>query len=63
MITEEEIEAARTPNGGWTRAQLSKWSLPWPPPKGWKTEIIKTGKPYQHKQGEQTPEQYKDKVI
>jgi len=36
----EEIEAARTPAGGWTRAQLAQWGVPWPPPKGWKQRLI-----------------------
>jgi hypothetical protein len=31
-----EIEAAKTPSGGWTKADLAKWGVPWPPPKGWK---------------------------
>ncbi|OUC86499.1 hypothetical protein CA983_41685 [Streptomyces swartbergensis] len=35
----EEIEAARTPAGGWTRNQLAAWGVPWPPPKGWKEEV------------------------
>jgi hypothetical protein len=39
--TEEEIEAARTPAGGWTRAQLAEWGVPWPPPKGWKAALIR----------------------
>lgn len=39
MISKEEIEAARTENGGWTRAQLAKWGVPWPPPKGWKKKL------------------------
>lgn len=36
-----EIEAAKTSNGAWTRAQLAEWGVPWPPPKGWKGELIK----------------------
>ncbi|WP_432085548.1 hypothetical protein [Streptomyces sp. bgisy095] len=35
----EEIEAARTPAGGWMRDQLAAWGVPWPPPKGWKDEL------------------------
>ncbi|MEU1003785.1 hypothetical protein [Streptomyces tibetensis] len=35
----EEIEAARTPAGGWKRDQLAAWGVPWPPPKGWKDEL------------------------
>lgn len=35
----EEIAEARTPAGGWTRAQLSEWGVPWPPPKGWRKRL------------------------
>jgi len=38
-LSEEEILAARSPKGGWTRKTLEKWGVPWPPPKGWKTEL------------------------
>lgn len=34
-MTREEIEAGRSPKGGFTKEQLSKWGVPWPPPKGW----------------------------
>lgn len=40
--TAAEIEAARTPAGGWTREQLAEWGVPWPPPKGWKRALIRT---------------------
>lgn len=40
MVTFNDIEAARTPKGGWTRAQLAEWGVPWPPPKGWKQQLI-----------------------
>jgi hypothetical protein len=43
MITESEIMAARTENGGWTRDQLAAWGVPWPPPKGWKKALIEGG--------------------
>jgi hypothetical protein len=39
MPTAEEIEAGRSPAGGWTRAQLAQWGVPWPPPKGWKARL------------------------
>lgn len=39
MLTAEEIEAGRSPAGGWTRAQLAQWGVPWPPPKGWKAGL------------------------
>ena len=40
MPNEEEILAARTAKGGWTKAQLAEWGVPWPPPKGWKERLI-----------------------
>jgi hypothetical protein len=40
IVTNEEVEAAKTPNGGWTREQLSKWGVPWPPPKGWRKKLL-----------------------
>lgn len=42
--TEEEIEAARTPAGGWTRETLAGWGVPWPPPKGWKQDLLDRAK-------------------
>jgi hypothetical protein len=39
--TKDEIEAAKTPRGGWTREQLAKWGVPWPPPHGWKAALEK----------------------
>lgn len=38
-VTREEIEAAKTPAGGWTREQLAAWGVSWPPPKGWKKTL------------------------
>lgn len=37
--TRDEIEAGRSPNGGWTREQLAEWGIPWPPPKGWRRRL------------------------
>jgi len=37
--TPVEIEAAKTPAGGWTKATLASWGVPWPPPKGWRREL------------------------
>ncbi len=34
-----EVEAAKTPAGGWTRRTLARWGVPWTPPKGWKAEL------------------------
>jgi predicted RNA polymerase sigma factor len=39
MPSKEEIEAVRTPKGGWTKAQLAEWGVPWPPPRGWKKRL------------------------
>ncbi|UFS65174.1 hypothetical protein LO749_00975 [Paracoccus denitrificans] len=39
-VPEQEIEAAKTPNGGWTRETLAAWGVSWPPPKGWKAKLI-----------------------
>lgn len=39
--SKEEIEKAKTPKGGWTRKQLEAWGVPWPPPKGWRKELIR----------------------
>lgn len=42
-ITADEIEAAKSPKGGWKRETLAQWGVPWPPPKGWKDALIKNG--------------------
>jgi hypothetical protein len=34
-----EIEAARTPAGGWSKETLAGWGVSWPPPKGWKKAL------------------------
>src|SRR5262249_56876180 len=47
LIDEEEIEAQRTPKGGWNRSALANWGVPWPAPSGWKRAIIEYGIPYQ----------------
>lgn len=39
-ITSEDIEACKTPKGGFTRAQLAQWGVTWPPKKGWKQALI-----------------------
>jgi hypothetical protein len=40
LPTPAEIRAAQTPNGGWTKEQLTKWNVPWPPPKGWRKKLV-----------------------
>lgn len=42
--TEEMIENGKTPEGGWTKEQLAKWGVSWPPPKGWKEALLERGK-------------------
>jgi hypothetical protein len=39
MPTLEEIEAAKTDKGGWTREQLRRWGVAWPPSRGWKAKL------------------------
>jgi hypothetical protein len=41
LPTEAEIEAGRSPRGGWTREQLAKWGVPWPPPAGWRQALLR----------------------
>jgi hypothetical protein len=38
-ITEQEIEDARSPAGGWSAKTLAAWGVPWPPPKGWRKRL------------------------
>ena len=42
--TLEEIEAAKTPAGGWTRKTLAQWGVAWPPQPGWKQHLIAMGR-------------------
>jgi len=39
-VTAAEIDAAKTPKGGWTYAQFAQWGVPTPPPKGWKERLL-----------------------
>lgn len=39
-VSEEEIKALETGNGGFTYATLKSWGVPCPPPKGWKKKLI-----------------------
>lgn len=48
-ISEEEILAKRTPQGGWTRDVLAAWGVPWPPPRGWKIQLLRHGVPFQRR--------------
>ena len=40
-LTRKQIELGRTPRGGFTRAQLTEWGVPWPPPKGWLQALLR----------------------
>jgi hypothetical protein len=40
-LSEEQIEAGRSPKGGWTREQLARWGVPWPPPPGWRQALLR----------------------
>jgi hypothetical protein len=44
IITDEQIEAGKSPRGGWTKKTLAAWGVSWPPPKGWRT-ALRTGQP------------------
>lgn len=44
ILTEAEIEAGSSAKGGFTRARLAEWGVPWPPPKGWR-DCLMAGKP------------------
>ena len=44
-LTNAEIEACMTPRGGFTREQLAKWGVPWPPPKGWRKNLTRKAEP------------------
>ena len=35
----DEVEQTRGPRGGWTREILAGWGVPWPAPKGWRTDL------------------------
>lgn len=41
QVSREEIEACRTPAGGYrfTRERLASWGIPWPPPPGWRQAL------------------------
>jgi hypothetical protein len=38
-VSPEDIEAAKTAAGGWTKRQLGEWGVPWPPPSGWRQRL------------------------
>lgn len=43
-LTLAEIDAAKTPAGGWTKEQLASWGVPWPPRGGWKRRLLQSAR-------------------
>ena len=43
-LTDQQIEAGKSPRGDWTRKTLAGWGVPWPPPKGWRAALL-VGRP------------------
>jgi hypothetical protein len=39
MVSLAEQDALKTKNGGWTKEQLAKWGVRWPPVKGWRQRL------------------------
>lgn len=39
-LTQEQIEAGRSPRGGFGRRELARWGVPWPPPAGWMQALL-----------------------
>jgi hypothetical protein len=60
-LTEQQIEAGRSPNGGWTRQQLAKWGIAWPPPKGWRKALTSGHSTASHRTIEQIINRLKSK--
>ena len=42
-LTKADIEAGKSAKGGFTKATLAKWGVPWPPPKGWRKRLLRQG--------------------
>jgi hypothetical protein len=40
VVTYREIYAERTKRGGWKKATLDAWGVPWPPPRGWIHKLV-----------------------
>ena len=40
-LSRAEVEAGRSPAGGFTRKQLAAWGVPWPPPDGWLRALLR----------------------
>lgn len=35
----DDVHAAESGAGGWTKAQLAMWGVSWPPPRGWRKDL------------------------
>lgn len=46
---EKLVNSLQTPQGGWTKKDLEKIGVGWPPLKGWKAAFIKYGKNWETK--------------
>ena len=44
-VGDQELEAARTGSGGWSKAQLALVGVDWPPAKGWMRRVKGTRLP------------------
>ncbi len=40
QLTKAELDAGKSPKGGYTRERLAAWGVPWPPPKGWQQMLL-----------------------
>lgn len=40
LLTAADIDAAKTEKGGWTKETLASWGVPWPPPPGWRRQLL-----------------------
>ena len=54
-LTEEDIEAGRSPAGGFTEKQLAAWGVPWPPPKGWRHRLVYGDRPRPRSDSKRAP--------
>ena len=43
-LTAQQIEDAKSAKGGFTRATLADWGVPWPPTRGWRAALL-AGRP------------------
>ncbi len=39
-LSPEDLEAGKSPKGGFTKAQLSRWGVEYPPKTGWKQALL-----------------------